>query len=152
MLELCDSVRTSLRQEKNLGPNDEKIQGLLEKALKEELRHNPTLDFETLQYARLDKLLADILDPAYRPSPLPLRFRTDMVVAESLQKIWRARFRDQYFSLDQMRQRRLSIGGEMRDIHFTAASKDPLESWTIRNSCRDPISELEVKQQFEPGQ
>ncbi|CCF43626.1 hypothetical protein CH063_13273 [Colletotrichum higginsianum] len=39
----------------------------------------------------------------------------------------------------------------MRDIHFTAAGMDPLESWTVRNSCPDPISELEGNQQFEPG-
>ncbi|GJC90171.1 hypothetical protein ColLi_13009 [Colletotrichum liriopes] len=151
LLELCDSVRMSLSQEKSLGPHADRIQGLLESALREELRHAPSLDFETLEYARLDKLLADILDPDHRPSPLPLRFRADMAVAESLQKMWRARFREQYFALDQVRQRSLSAGGEMRDIHFTAAGMDPLESWTVRNSCRDPISELEGNQQFEPG-
>ncbi|TID01619.1 hypothetical protein CH35J_004468 [Colletotrichum higginsianum] len=151
LLELCDSVRTSLQREKSLGPHEDRIQELFEKILKEELRHSPSLDFETLQYARLDKLLADVLDPACRPSPLPLRFRADMAVAESLQRIWRSRFREQYFALDQVRQRRLSIGGDMRDIHFTAAGMDPLESWTVRNSCPDPISELEGNQQFEPG-
>ncbi|KAF5501564.1 hypothetical protein CGCS363_v006445 [Colletotrichum siamense] len=151
LLELCDTVRTSLRQNRSLGPNADRIQSLLERALKEELRHTPILDFETLQYARLDKLLADIVDPANRPSPLPLRFRADMAVAESLQKMWRARFRDQYFAIDQVRQRSLSVGGEMRDISFTATGKDPLESWTVQTRCRDPISELEVNQQFEPG-
>lgn len=75
-----------------------------------------------------------------------------MALCESLQKMWRARFRDQYFSLDQVRQRSLSVGGEMRDIHFTASGMDPLESWAVSNSCRDPISELEGNQQFEPGQ
>ncbi|KDN65519.1 hypothetical protein CSUB01_01081 [Colletotrichum sublineola] len=151
LLELCDSVRTSIRQDKSLGPCADRIQGLLERALKEELRHAPSLDFETLQYTRLDKLLADIVDPANRPSPLPLRFRADMAVAESLQKMWRARFREPYFALDQVRQRSLHTGGEMRDIHFTTAGVDPLESWTVHDSCRDPISELEVNQQFEPG-
>ncbi|KAL0932012.1 uncharacterized protein CTRU02_212965 [Colletotrichum truncatum] len=151
LLDLCDSVRSSLRQERTLGPYADRIQSLMERALKEELRHTPTIDLETLQYARLDKVLADILDPVHRPSPLPLRFRADMAVAESLQKMWRTRFREQYFSLDQARQRTLSIGGEMRDIRFTANGKDPLESWTVQNSCRDPISELEGNQQFEPG-
>ncbi|OLN83695.1 hypothetical protein CCHL11_09736 [Colletotrichum chlorophyti] len=151
LLDMCDSVRVSLRQEKTLGCHGERIQSLLERALKDELRHTPTLDFETLQYARLDKLLTEILDPNNRPSPLPLRFRADMAVAESLQKMWRTRFREQYFSLEHVRQRRLSIGGEMRDIHFSATGVDPLESWTVRNSCRDPISELEGNQQFEPG-
>ncbi|KAF6842807.1 hypothetical protein CMUS01_02733 [Colletotrichum musicola] len=150
LLELCDSVRASLRQDKTLGPEADRIQNLLERALKEELRHTPTLDFETLQYARLDKLLADILDPANRPTPLPLRFRADMAVAESLQKMWRARFRDQYFSIDDFRQRSMSIGGEMRDITFTSAGKDPLESWAVQND-RGSISELEVNQQIEPG-
>ncbi|KXH34510.1 hypothetical protein CSIM01_00421, partial [Colletotrichum simmondsii] len=151
LLELCDSVRTSLRHSKSLGPHADRIQSLLERALKDELNHTQSLDFETLQYARLDKLLTDVLDPAHRPSPLPLRFRADMALCESLQKMWRARFRDQYFSLDQVRQRSLSIGGEMRDIHFTASGMDPLESWAVSNSCRDPISELEGNQQFEPG-
>ncbi|KAF6838712.1 hypothetical protein CPLU01_02245 [Colletotrichum plurivorum] len=150
LLELCDSVRASLRQDKSLGPEADRIQNLLERALKEELRHTPTLDFETLQYARLDKLLADIFDPANRPTPLPLRFRADMAVAESLQKMWRARFRDQYFSIDDFRQRSMSVGGEMRDITFTSAGKDPLESWAVQND-RGSISELEVNQQFEPG-
>ncbi|KAF6820995.1 hypothetical protein CSOJ01_00430 [Colletotrichum sojae] len=150
LLELCDSVRASLRQDKSLGLEADRIQNLLERALKEELRHTPTLDFETLQYARLDKLLADMLDPANRPTPLPLRFRADMAVAESLQKMWRARFRDQYFSIDDFRQRSMSVGGEMRDITFTSAGKDPLESWAVQND-RGSISELEVNQQFEPG-
>ncbi|KAK1633617.1 PUA-like domain-containing protein [Colletotrichum phormii] len=151
LLELCDSVRTSLRHSKSLGPHADRIQSLLERALKDELNHTQSLDFETLQYARLDKLLGDVLDPAHRPLPLPLRFRADMALSESLQKMWRARFRDQYFSLDQVRQRSLSIGGEMRDIHFTASGMDPLESWAVSNTCRDPISELEGNQQFEPG-
>ncbi|KAK2064182.1 hypothetical protein LY76DRAFT_612399 [Colletotrichum caudatum] len=151
LLELCDSVRTSLRQEKSLGPCADRIQELLERSLKEELRHTPSLDFETLQYARLDKLLADIVDPANRPSPLPLRFRADMAVAESLQRMWRARFREPYFALDQVRQRSLHSGGGMRDIHFTTAGVDPLESWTVHDTCSDPISELEGNQQFEPG-
>ncbi|KXH67619.1 hypothetical protein CSAL01_12272 [Colletotrichum salicis] len=151
LLELCDSVRTSLRHSKSLGPHADRIQSLLERALKDELNHTQSLDFETLQYARLDKLLGDVLNPAHRPLPLPLRFRADMALCESLQKMWRARFRDQYFSLDQVRQRSLSIGGEMRDIHFTASGMDPLESWAVSNTCRDPISELEGNQQFEPG-
>ncbi|TEA22198.1 hypothetical protein C8034_v002119 [Colletotrichum sidae] len=151
LLELCDVFRTSLRKHKSLGPQADRIQSLLEKALKEELRHTPILDFETLEYARLDKLLADILDPANRLEPLPLRFRVDMAVAENLQKIWRARFREQYFSIDQVRRSSLSDGGEMRDISFAAGSPDPLESWTVQNSDRDPISELEMKQSFEPG-
>ncbi|KAF9872629.1 hypothetical protein CkaCkLH20_09808 [Colletotrichum karsti] len=151
LLELCDSVRTCLSRERSLGPDADKIQSLLERALKDELRHTPSLDFETLQYARLDKLLSDILDPAHRPSPIPLRFRADMAVAESLQKMWRTRFRDQYFSIDQVRQRSLSVGGEMRDISFTPEGQDPLESWTVQYSCREPVSELEGNQKFEPG-
>ncbi|KAI1212932.1 PUA-like domain-containing protein [Annulohypoxylon truncatum] len=64
LLDLSDSVRASLQHDKTIGPDYDKLSEFLEAALRdEELRH-PGLDFETVEYARLDKLLAELLHHA----------------------------------------------------------------------------------------
>ncbi|KAI1414694.1 PUA-like domain-containing protein [Hypoxylon sp. FL1857] len=63
LLELSDQIRESLQRTKSVHPHGDKLSAFLEAALRDvELRPGrPTLDFETIEYARLDKLIADIL-------------------------------------------------------------------------------------------
>ncbi|KAI1467314.1 uncharacterized protein F4812DRAFT_460161 [Daldinia caldariorum] len=63
LLKLSDSVRTNLEHRRSVGPDIEKLSGFLEAALRDEEQQcgRPTLDIETIKYARLDKLLAEIL-------------------------------------------------------------------------------------------
>jgi len=87
MLILCDEARAALRATKSLGPNGAKISRMLEVIVKDEERGAPCIAFSTVLFARLDKLVADLLDPAFRPSPIPLRFRVDLSIADALQRL-----------------------------------------------------------------
>ncbi|KAI1457595.1 PUA-like domain-containing protein [Annulohypoxylon moriforme] len=64
LLSLSDSVRASLQHDKMIGPDNDKLSEFLEAALRDEELRRPMLDFETVEYARLDKLLADLLHHA----------------------------------------------------------------------------------------
>ncbi|KAI1082282.1 PUA-like domain-containing protein [Whalleya microplaca] len=156
LLELSDSVRASLRHDKTVGPNAEKLSSFLEAALQDEERRQPTLDFETIEFARLDKLLAKILHfaemvkvTAFTSDLLPLRFRVDVSHAKSLRRIWRRRFREQYFMMDQHRCAMLVQGGRLKDVSFNSSLSYDLGKWHTK--INDPISELEGNLQFEAG-
>ncbi|KAI0180490.1 PUA-like domain-containing protein [Hypoxylon sp. FL1284] len=165
LLELSDSIRASLRQDKTLGPDAQKLSEFLDAAWRhEDRRKRPALDLATIEYARLDKLLAEVLEfaealknctdaGASRGSAVldapPLRFRVDVLNCESLGRIWRRRFRDRYFMIDQNRREALMTGGRLTEASFG----DPLASGGggARTKASDPISELEGNLQFEAG-
>ncbi|KAI0014101.1 hypothetical protein F4779DRAFT_636847 [Xylariaceae sp. FL0662B] len=155
LLELSDSVRAALRHDKTVGPNAEKLSTFLEAALQDEERRQPTLDFETIEFARLDKLLAEVLyfaemvRVAAFTSDLPLRFRVNVSHAKSLRRIWRRRFREQYFMMDQHRCAVLVQGGRLKDVSFNSSLSYDLGKWHTK--INDPISELEGNLQFEAG-
>lgn len=155
LLDLCDAVRASLGGNKALGPRVEELRGFLEAALRDEGRKNPTLDFLTIQYARLDKLLADILayaDGLRRSSlatELSLAFRVDISNAKSLRRAWRQRFREQYIMIDQRRAELLVQYG-LRNIAFNNLALHELGKW--QTEVTEPISESEGNLEFEPGQ
>ncbi|KAF7543880.1 hypothetical protein G7046_g9911 [Stylonectria norvegica] len=158
LLELCEAVRTHLATRKDLGPRWEEVMGFLGAVLKDEhagmpllQEHSkvPMLEFATIESARLDKLLADILDPDKHPSPMPSRFRIDLDLAESLQRHWRRRFREAFFTIDQNRAKRLSTTGRLKDVVFTNDPKNPRALWKTK-TCEE-LSEVEGNLQFEPG-
>ncbi|KAI0902311.1 hypothetical protein F4806DRAFT_490783 [Annulohypoxylon nitens] len=64
LLELSDSVRASLQRDKTIGPDNDKLTEFLEAALRDEELRRPVLDLETVEYARLDKLVAELLQHA----------------------------------------------------------------------------------------
>ncbi|KAI0887355.1 uncharacterized protein GGS22DRAFT_186187 [Annulohypoxylon maeteangense] len=64
LLSLSDSVRASLQHHKTIGPDNEQLSAFLEAAQRDEELRRPALDFETVEYARLDKLLAELLHHA----------------------------------------------------------------------------------------
>ncbi|KAH6656180.1 hypothetical protein EV126DRAFT_464918 [Verticillium dahliae] len=93
LLDLCDSVRASLRDSQTLAI--------------------PLVDAAIIRHACLDKLLADIIatsrsPPAVEGAPSPSSL--DVTTAQRLKKAWETRFRDDYFSMDDARLRWLQRG------------------------------------------
>lgn len=156
LLNLSDSVRASLKYERGLGSDADKLSSFLEAALRDDERRYPTLDFETIEYAHLDKLLSEILQFAEMmkisnlSTDLPLRFRVDVAHCKKLRSIWRYRFREQYFMIDQLRCTVLVEGGQLKDVLFNASWTYDLAKW--QGYEIDPVSELEGNLQFEAGQ
>ncbi|KAL2164697.1 hypothetical protein VTH06DRAFT_3914 [Thermothelomyces fergusii] len=108
LLELSDSVRESLARHGNFGPEADQLSFFLELALVEEVMGTPSLDFETVRVARLDKLVADLTVCGEGPFSLAPRFVHDVVTAGKLERKWRARFRADYLMIDEIRLKELS--------------------------------------------
>lgn len=123
--------------------------GFLNAVLKDEVSGSSMIDFPTIQDARLDKLLSDIINPGNRPSPLPTRFRDDVVMVEKLQRQWRARFKELYFTVDQERYLRLPKTGRLRDVEMSTSTERDHRLWTTKTF--ETLSEIEGNQ-FEAGQ
>ncbi len=157
LLDLSDSVRADLRDGNIFGPNATKLSCFLEAALKDEERRYPTLDFETIEYARLDKLLAELLQFAdtMKTSGLTpellLRFRADVSEAKSLQRRWRRRLDPFLFMINQHRCAVLVEGGRLKDVAFNSSLDYDLGKWQTKKVA-GPVSEVEANLQFEPGQ
>ncbi|KAM5375905.1 hypothetical protein ACJZ2D_005695 [Fusarium nematophilum] len=149
LLELCDAVRANL-DEGRLGPRWEEAMGFLAAVLRDETEGKPVIEFETIQNSRLDILLSDILDPENQTSQLPARFATDIQLAERLQRRWRARFKEAYFTIDQDRYCDLPRTGRLKDVAMNLKSTKPEERW--RASGSETLSELEDDRKFKPGQ
>ncbi|KAI5928556.1 hypothetical protein F4810DRAFT_705495 [Camillea tinctor] len=155
LLELSDSVRENLRNGRTVGRDAEQLSSFLETALKDEGRKHPSLDYETIVYARLDKLIADILHFAEMAkvssfmADLPLRFRVDVSHAKGLRKAWRRRLREKWIMIDQHRCAVLVEGGRLKDVSFNNSLTYDLGKWQTKTNI--PISELEVNLKCEPG-
>ncbi|KAI0816421.1 hypothetical protein GGR55DRAFT_697295 [Xylaria sp. FL0064] len=156
LLDLSDSIRLDLREGNIFGPNAEKLSNFLEAALKDEERRHPKLDFDTIEYARLDKLLSELLQFAetIKTSDLTpellLRFRVDVSEAKSLRRSWRRRFREQFFMINQHRCAILVEGGRLKDVAFNSSLDYDLGKWQTKNMT-GPVSEVEANLKFEPG-
>jgi hypothetical protein len=129
----------------------DEVTDLLEALQRYETRRLPNLDFETVKYARLDKLLADLQNPDYRPAPVPLRYRTDMTVARALERLWRVKFLESYFVIDQTRFEELPRTGLLKDVSFIFGPTKPgHELWQAQTN--ENLSEPERDAQFVAGQ
>lgn len=147
---LSDSIRSALRDERVPGADADKLSNFLEVAVKDEEKRYPTLDLETVEFARLDKLLNEILVFSESIQDMPLRFRVDVSNAQRLRRAWRRRFRERYFMMDQARCAVLISGGRLKDVSFNSALPYDLGKWQAERSAS--LSELEENLQFEPGQ
>jgi hypothetical protein len=169
LLALSDSVRAGLRSNNNVafgvGPEADKLSSFLEAALNDEDRKYPTLDFQTIEYARLDKMVAEILLFADTmgtssssggvllalSSEHMLRFRADVSLVKGLRRLWRRRFREQFFMMDQHRCAVLVDGGRLKDVSFSNSLEYDLGKWhTLK--VAGPVSEVEGNQTFDAGQ
>ncbi|KAI0455645.1 PUA-like domain-containing protein [Xylaria acuta] len=155
LLDLSDSVRAGLRNGHIFSTDSEKLSSFLEAALKDEERRHPTLNFETIEYARLDKLLSEILQFAdtMKTSDLSpeflLRLRVNVSQAKNLRRLWRRRFREQFFMIDQHR-RAVLVDGRLKDVSFNSSLDYNLGKWQTRR-VTGPVSEVEANLHFEPG-
>lgn len=157
LLGLSDSVRAGLRGGNVSSSDTETLSNFLEAALKDEERKYPTLDFEIIEYARLDKLLAELLQFADTMKAgdltpeLLLRFRVNVSEAKNLRRLWRRRFREQFFMMDQHRCAVLVEGGRLKDVSFNSSLDYDLGKWQTKR-LTGTVSEVEANLQFEPGQ
>ncbi len=155
MLDLSDSVRASLESKKALGPEVQELRNFLDMALRDDERKNPTLEFDTIEYARLDKMLVALLSlkDSFRRSTLAddlsLSSRVDISKAKNLWRAWRRRFREHYIMIDQHRSETL-LRTQLMGVYFHGSIAH--ESWKWQAEVYGPISELEGNLQFEPGQ
>lgn len=156
LLSLSDSIRASIKHDESVGPDAGKLGIFLEAVLEDEERTHPTLDLETIEHARLDKLLNELLEFAElmkvtsHAVELPLRLRVDIAHCKKLRHIWRHRFREQYAMIDQLRCAVMVKGGRLKEVSFTSAVTYNLGLWQTEDS--NLVGEVEGNQQFEAGQ
>ncbi|KAL2136335.1 hypothetical protein VTI74DRAFT_4369 [Chaetomium olivicolor] len=86
LMELSDSVRASLAKHGTFGPHADQLSMFLELAMIEEAERAPTVDFETIKAARLDKLVADLTESGELASSLSGRLVHDAVTAAKLER------------------------------------------------------------------
>ncbi|KAI0446037.1 hypothetical protein F4803DRAFT_505397 [Xylaria telfairii] len=156
LLDLSDSVRAGLQGDNVFSPDADQLSSFLEAALKDEERRYPSLDFETIEHARLDKLLSEIIqfaDTMKNSNLSPeflLRLRVNVSQAKNLRRLWRRRFREQFFMIDKHRCGVLVENGRLKDVSFNSLLDYDLGKWqTMR--VTGPVSEVEANLQFEPG-
>ncbi|KPM41515.1 hypothetical protein AK830_g5019 [Neonectria ditissima] len=149
LLDLCDSVRTSLGDRRSLDPRWEEAMEFLAAVFRDETDDSPLIEFTTIQNARLDKLLSEIINQENHPKPAPTNFRDDVLLAERLQRVWRTRYMAKYFAIDQDRYHSLPKTGRLRDVVFNSASNNSQGRW--RAKTFEALSELEGNLQFEAG-
>ncbi|KAI0200737.1 hypothetical protein F4808DRAFT_427744 [Astrocystis sublimbata] len=157
LLDISDSVRSGLRVGHVSSSDTENLSNFLEAALKDEERSYPTLNFETIEHARLDKLLSEIIQFAdlmisSNLSPYYLlRLRVNVSQSKHLRRLWRRRFREHFFMIDQHRRAVLvESPGRLKDVSFNSSLDYDLGKWQTTR-VTGPVSEVEANLQFEPG-
>ncbi|KAK7430053.1 hypothetical protein QQZ08_003444 [Neonectria magnoliae] len=123
--------------------------GFLAAVLRGETNNVPMIEFTTIQNARLDKLLSEIINPDNHPKPAPTNLRDEVLLAERLQRRWRTRYLEKYFTIDQDRYHSLTKTGRLRDVVINSASDNSQGRW--RAKTFEALSEVEGNLQFEAG-
>jgi len=109
LLSLSDSIRSSLAYRSHRQPNgtliDPQDADYLDTFLSYALSSSTSVSFQTVKDAHLDKLLSDLIRMC--PSRLVRGVQTNMrrvlLRARKLERVWRERFRDRFFTIDEMR-------------------------------------------------
>ncbi|PFH60653.1 hypothetical protein XA68_10565 [Ophiocordyceps unilateralis] len=144
--ELCDAARAALVDGYLPDVLAKRLTDFLAAVVTDETYGIATIDFPVLMHTRLDKLVAemstlppDALDPSRAAKP-----RRHDSTGRRLQRFWRARFRRDYFDIDQMRYADLSRDGRLRHVVF-----DHDQLW--RAIACQALSNGPVNLQFEAG-
>ncbi|KAI3401275.1 hypothetical protein diail_11981 [Diaporthe ilicicola] len=117
---------------------------------------NQKITLSTIQYTRLDKLLADIIHmyeiEGNPVTPLVAEKRpgSELETAQSLQKYWRTRFKSEYFALDKYRLDNL-FSNALRDVSFSSVASEGLGVWLPKEALELELSEAEVNLHYTPG-
>lgn len=149
LLDFSDEIRSHLLEDHSLGPWAETVKRVFRKLLRDEGAALPAVSFATIQNARLDKLLSDILTLGHQQVSSRLRPRLNIAIAERLQRSWMARFREEFFNIDQTRQEDLSKSSRLKDVVFNKKAANGWELWKAAK-CKT-VSGLEWNLQFKPG-
>lgn len=162
LLELSDTVRAALDDGEDLKPTEladlALVLGMMvsyemdDAKLSKVERASHKIDILSIQRARLDKLLADMMradDKAAKPGNkfAATGLWPEIEIARSLQKSWRERFKIEYLSLDRRRCDDLIAGG-LCEMLFSSKSGGR-EDWSQETVG---LSEKEGMTHFLPGQ
>lgn len=115
---------------------------------REEREDGMRVDLETIRILSLDKLLEDMVNKDNRPYPMPFQLRADVCMAASLQRLWRERFRADYFDIEKKRYHDLTGKGPLKGVVYDENETGP-GRWKTRTVQQ--LSGLEGTLQFEPG-
>lgn len=150
LLDLSDAVRGHFAERTELGLDCDSLGVVLEMMVMDEegpLDEVLLPDLQILKDARLDKLLAEMLEAGN--AKLMEKFSMETDLAALLQRLWRMRFKGDYFALDKHRYDSLSAG-RLRHVSFSSTSLDGMGLWTAKEANK--VFETEASMQFEPGQ
>lgn len=120
-------------------------------AVKSECDGMPMISFSSIITARLDKLLDDMLNKDYHSDEMSVQFRAQLSIAESLQRQWRNRFREQYSDIDTARYFALTEkDGMLEDMVFNMSRPDYGNIWIPKQV--EALSEKEGNDECKAGQ
>lgn len=120
-------------------------------ALLDERRGMPSIKFVTVKNARLDKLLAQILDLAKDKNASPTAL--DVITqANELQLEWYRRFNVDYFSIDKTRMAELEDCGAKREVVFIPPAESGMRVSTSWKPCEDGVNRDIEGSGFQVGQ
>lgn len=148
---ICDDIRASIQGHRGPGPwpHLTELSGLVSAFLQDEEVPSMHVNLETIKACRLDKLLADILNPKHHPRRASEELLDLVAKAGQLQGKWAARFGEDFTSIDDVRSLELKQTGYLKDLYLSVEDGNP--SWRIREG-RAPSVEVVTNTSLELGQ
>jgi len=155
LLRLSDAARRSMASAGRLDGLDasllERLAIFTRAALLDERCGMPSIKFVTVKNARLDKLLAQILDLAKHKNASPTAL--DIIAqANELQLEWYRRFNVDYFSINKTRMEELEDCGAKREVIFIPPTESGMRVPTSWRPCEDGVSRDIEGSGFQVGQ
>lgn len=126
LLWLSDTVRAAMSDKesnRSFGQASDSLLRFLERAMLEEAMGSPILEFETIKQAHLDKLVAEMIEFGKQETANSARALRYATHAAQLQRLWRTRYKAQYFTIDEIRTRDLVTTGRLKGIQFVETKK-----------------------------
>jgi len=118
---MSDDIRKTIADQGGL-PDDptllQRFELFAETALSEEARGVPAIQLDLVKEAHLDSMVCDIIDCGKRHFQEQSKL-AHVALARDLQKVWRTRFKMNYFNLDHTRTLEMQYSGGLRNVSFT---------------------------------
>jgi hypothetical protein len=151
LVDLCDDVRASLRDDIGLGPRGVEIDEFLQHMLAGEAGESLAIDIHTIQHAALDTLLIELAstdEGLVASQQHRERLCRAKAAAAALRRCWIARFCAAYFGLGQARYRELTRTGALRDTQCVVVGEDWQPWWRLKEPEKKTTA---VDQSVKPG-
>lgn len=126
LLWLSDTVRAAMSDKdsnRSFGRASDSLLRFLERAMLEETIGPAELDFDTIKQAHLDKLVAEMIEFGKQETASSARALRYATHAVQLQRLWRTRYKAQYFTIDEIRTQDLVATGRLKDVRFVEPKK-----------------------------